>query len=346
MSTQKLTWTLAIATYNRVDDLKKCIQCALNQTYATCQIVIIDGSPDWETYRQEVLDTFKGQCDVPIIYEPAQIKSTAAQRYQAVSQSTGDIVFLIDDDTLMYEDCAEKIMTIYNLDKDKQIAAVAGSNVNKNPLTVMPNEEIKHLSSSPGGGRIKHLFRKLLKTHIRFVPYDEDFPKHEIPEFLKSMHVAYCLTLPGFSMTMRQEIAFKEKHECRLLRYASDEDTDISYRASRWGLLIKAFDAKMHHIGSPGGRLSVFATSVLSSLNIIFLHKLHSTDLMRSRKRLVPFMRRRIMVEFAKDVYYHNFSFPRARGMLVGYRNLSALLKSDLQVAIDRFNQLQQRYSQ
>lgn len=323
-----LTWSLALATYERLDVLVDCIDCVLSQTYPPIEIVVVDGSKDWLANKEVISNKVSGIEGIRFEYLEAEIKSAAAQRNQAASRCTGDVLFLIDDDTLMYPNCAQEIMQLYELDVEGKISAVAGSNVSLSPLQ-NAQEEVQLLSSSPGGGQIKQWIRKVLNANNRFVPYDDDFPCYEIPGGVSKENIAVCKTLPGFSLTMRRKIVIEEKFESRLKRYSADEDSDLTYRASRRGPLIKALNAHLHHIGSPGGRLSVFSTTALTSINIVYLHRLHSSNLKRSKTRLRAFLFNRLAVEFAKDIYYRGFRFPRARGILVGIVNLDRVLFGD-----------------
>lgn len=323
-----LTWSLALATYERLDVLVDCIDCVLSQTYPPVEIVIVDGSKDWLRNKEIITNKVNDFDGIGFEYVEAKIRSAAAQRNQAASCCTGDVLFLIDDDTLMYPSCAEEIMKLYELDGEDKISAVAGSNVNLSPLQ-NENEEVELLSSSPGGGGIKHWVRKVLNANTRFVPYDDDFPRHEIPSAMNRENIAVCKTLPGFSLTMRRKIVIEEQFESRLKRYSADEDSDLTYRASRRGLLLKALNAHLHHIGSPGGRLSIFSTTALTSINIVYLHRLHSDNLKRSKARLITFLLNRLAVEFAKDIYYRGFRLPRSRGILVGIFNLDRVLFGD-----------------
>ena len=66
-------------------------------------------------------------------YVAAARRSSASQRNQGVRLSTADILFLIDDDSLMYPDCAEQIMRIYEADKDKAVSGINAIHVASAP---------------------------------------------------------------------------------------------------------------------------------------------------------------------------------------------------------------------
>lgn len=338
-----MSWSLALATYERRDVLEQCIRCVLAQTCPPKEIVIVDGSRLWLENKVLVEGLLQNTPDIKLIYEEAVVRSAAAQRNQAADKCSGDVLFFIDDDSLMYPDCAERIMEIYAADKNQLIAAIAGANVAESPLNCASSSEATPLSSSPGGGVVKKVVRSLLNANSRFLPYEDEFPVHEVPQFLEHFNVAFCKTLPGFSLTMRGYIARKERFDNRLLRYSAEEDSDITYRASRSGLLIKSLDAKLHHIGSPGGRLSTYTTTALTAINLVFLHRINSPDLRSSKFRLWKFLLRRSMIEAAKDVYYRDPLFPRFRGIIRGIYSIGALLNASMQKSIENFCSIQEK---
>ncbi|WP_299597889.1 glycosyltransferase family 2 protein [uncultured Microbulbifer sp.] len=338
-----MSWSLALATYERREVLEQCVRCVLAQTFLPKEIVIVDGSRLWHENMVAVESLLQSVPAIKLVYEEALVRSAAAQRNQAADRCTAEVLFFIDDDTLMYPDCAERIMEVYNADKNKMIAAVAGANVAESPLNCSSSSEATPLSSSPGGGVLKKAARSVLKANDRFLPYEDKFPSHDVPQFLTDFNVAFCRTLPGFSLTMRRSIATREKFDNRLLRYSAEEDSDITYRASRSGLLLKSLDAKLHHIGSPGGRLSTYTTTALTAINLVFLHRINSPDLKSSKFRLWKFLLRRSMIEAAKDVYYRDPLFPRFRGIIRGVYSIGTLLNANMQNSVQKFCSMQEK---
>ena len=123
MKTEELTWSLAMATYERRDVLEDCIECVLNQTALPSDIVIVDGSADWIGSKKQLEKKFPRLLSLEYTYVPAEVKSAASQRNQAAALCRGDVLFFIDDDTMMYPDCAQNIMDIYRSDLKKNIVA-------------------------------------------------------------------------------------------------------------------------------------------------------------------------------------------------------------------------------
>ena len=136
MKEKQLSWALIIATYNRQDVLVQCILHTLNQTYLPAEIIIIDASDNWNRSHEVLSKILDKHNNIRFVYEPAKIKSTTTQRNQGIDLSLSDIAFLIDDDSMMFPDCAEHIMTIYNSDIDGKIAGVAAEDTNALPPSI------------------------------------------------------------------------------------------------------------------------------------------------------------------------------------------------------------------
>ena len=318
----KYMWALAIATYNRADVLLRCVELALDQTLPPDEIVIVDGSEDWEeTYKRMCELLVRRQNKTPLVYQAAKVRSAAAQRNQCVEAASADVLFLFDDDTLMYPDCAEKILAVYNADPQHQVAGVAAISRRFPPdmqQAVLGDSDI--VPEKPPRGRWVNAVRKLLKTHDIFVPYNESIPDPPIPDAVAAMPVGRRHTMAGFSMTVRRPYALKEPFSEFLLD-RGPEDSDMSYRLLWHGALLTALDAKVCHVGSPSGRFSQFSRVALGGVGALVLHRYFSDDVERSRRQCRQMLRRRLRIGLAKDVYYRQLSFPRTRGMAFALRH-------------------------
>ena len=332
----RLSWALVIATYRREHIFPRCLRLAVQQTRPPAEIVVVDSSPDWEKTRDLVMASIAPSLpEARWVYVAAEKRSSASQRNQGVRLATADLVFLIDDDSLMYPDCAEQILRIYEADTG---SAVAG--VNAMHVPVPPDQPDDQLAKTPSEhgttkeyGPLSRLARQLLSADDVFVPYDADFPQHPLPEALKQLPIGTRPLMVGWGMTFRREICLKEPFEEILSYYAAGEDSDMGYRASRHGLLLTALEARLCHLGAGGGRLSPFVVAALGNLNPLVLHRLYSTDLRRSRRRSRGLLFRRFWILLAKDLSRLRLSLPNARGILYAWRCLGRIFsKSESEV--------------
>src|SRR6185312_14717864 len=100
-------WALVLSTYRRPDVLALCLRAALEQTRPPREVIIVDASPDWRASRDHVMAEIAPlRPGVRWQYVEAERRSLPAQRNQGIALSTAPILFMIDDDSLMYPDCA------------------------------------------------------------------------------------------------------------------------------------------------------------------------------------------------------------------------------------------------
>jgi glycosyltransferase involved in cell wall biosynthesis len=324
---KRLSWALVIATYRREHILPRCLRLAVAQTRPPAEVIVVDASPGWEKTRDEVLGGLAAAHPaIRWAYVAAETRSSAAQRNQGVRLAQADVLFLIDDDSLMYPDCAEQILRIYEADEGHAVAGVNAMHVPvapdeaQDPLPLRPSEHgtTKHY------GPVARLVRRLLRADDLFVPYDADFPSHPLPEALRGLPVGTRPLMAGWGMTFRREVSLREPFEEIMTHYAAGEDSDMGYRASRHGLLLTALEARLCHLGAGGGRLSPFVVAALGNLNPLVLHRLYSTDLARSRRRSRGLLWRRFWILLAKDLSKLRLSLPNARGILFAWRRLGS----------------------
>lgn len=332
-----LSWGLALATYNRPDTVKRCLRHVLAQTRLPREIVVVDASAAWESSREAVAAMVAGT-GVRLVYQQACIASASAQRNQAVRASTSDVLFLIDDDSFLYPDCAQRVMEIYEADRKGQIVGVQILGVTVPP----PDPADEHFGSVPvavtassvarpgGTSFVKSLLRKALRVSDEreiFVPYDGVFHQRPLdwesdlprPPPVNLMH--------GARMTFRRSVLLREPFSDVLRRHCPD-DSDVSYRASRHGRLVNALGAMLCHVEAPGGRISRVVSSAFDAIGPLVLHRLHSNDVERSRRASRSMLRRRMISQALKDLAARRLSLPNARGVWLGLRAIKPVFRA------------------
>ena len=220
----RLTWALVIATYQRAHILPRCLRLAVQQT----RLPMGNHRRRFQPELEETRDAIKAKLIVRYpkirwMYVAAEKKSSASQRNQGVRLSTADILFLIDDDLLMYPDCAEQIMRIYEADKDKAVSGINAIHVPVPPDSPAPEKAGEH-GTTKRYGPFARLARRVLRADDIFVPYDADFPQHTFPTVLSGLPVGIRKSAAGWGMTFRGDICRKEPFEEILGYYAAGED--------------------------------------------------------------------------------------------------------------------------
>lgn len=92
--------SLIIPTYNRDEYLVDTLKCALTQKFHDYEIIVVDQSSH---HKPETL-TFLEKNKESLIYLRSEIPSLTIARNIGVKASRGEIVIMVDDDTLFNED--------------------------------------------------------------------------------------------------------------------------------------------------------------------------------------------------------------------------------------------------
>lgn len=306
-----LSWTLAIVTYNRATVLRRALRTALQQTRLPKQVVIVDASDDWQDSWQAIRDEGMDQVGgVEWVYQPAGRRGIAPQRTDALAKTTGDVVMLFDDDTLMYPDCAEQMMRVYESDTRQKIVGVQARRLSQPPDVEGAPPEAGQV---PKTGGLRQRVVAWFGMDRYLLPY-EDEPNVAIPDELADMNLTIHRSFRGAVMSYRTELIRKTGFPDMLERYCYLEDADASQRAARHGLLVEAYDARACHLEDGGGREGRFPVVVMGGTNAMMLHRLHAADHERSRKRYRGMLGRRAWYMLAKDIQARDWSFTGWRG--------------------------------
>jgi len=338
----KLKYSIIIATYNRPDAVITAIGCAVRQSIKPNQIIIVDATPDFDKQKNYVSEQTDIPEDINFIYEKAEMASSANQRNQGIQllSENIDVVFFIDDDSFMYDDCAEKVLSIYQLDNNNEIAGVQAGLATVAPsLHEQQAQTIKQkrkgtdtTSSSVLNKNFSFIWKHLLlmNAEMLFIPYFGDYKTLPISSYLPEPVFTKTL-FHGCRMSFRKKVLEKEQFDKDLVRYSAGEDLDLSYRASSHGVLLECPNALIYHHSADAGRLSRFNSSKMGAYNIaLYVHK-NTNDRGRDYRKYKVLFVRRLLAEFLKDLMTKRLSFPQLRGVWVGGRmGLKLLAKNKI----------------
>lgn len=316
-----LTWSLCIATLDRPDVLRRCVEHTLAQTVPSLEVVICDASDEWERTRDEQIAPLFGEDGPRLIYLQAPARSTAVQRNTAIEAASADIVFLIDDDAFMAPDCAENVLDAY---RDEKIVAVGCSNSGAVDAGASeglerkqsPGMRFRHLLS--GNAVMRFISRRILMMDLAsgFVPYDDQRPRWnsrtaDLPEHLEPAEL-----IVGYSLTVRRAIALQEPFDDGLIGSSQREDLDSVYRYGRHGGTVYTSKARIQHIEAAANRASRRAICALREANLAYFIHRNADRPEKSRRRWHIHMRRVIFAYFLRDLLSGRLDFPQAKGGL------------------------------
>ncbi|MDG4649646.1 glycosyltransferase [Roseibacterium sp. SDUM158017] len=336
-SSRQLTWTLCIATLNRLPILTRAIRLALQQSRMPSQIVVVDASDNW----QEHADTIRPLTEaagVPLAYLEAPKRSGAAQRNRCIAHATGDILFVLDDDSLMYPDCAAEILKLYEADTENEIAAIGCRHVpvppeeasrDRPPETEARKNDVGDLSRGLRGWLRTNAFLRWINNEVfmqssgkKIVPFDPPGTHVKTARAVEDGRISapYVTFIAGYALTVRRSVAEKEPFEDALMAYSPTEDLDATYRFGRHGVKIVAPAARLHHFETARGRIGRATAVELSAMNVAYYIR-RSGNQGALQRAYYALMRRRILAEFLKDGLTGRFDLPQMRGMMRGVRS-------------------------
>lgn len=330
-SPDTLTWALGIATYNRADVLLDCLELAANQTRAPAEIIVVDASSDWQVTRERVMQDLAPRfMNIRWQYEKARIASAAAQRNQCLDMSDSDVVFLFDDDSLMYRDCAEHLMRMYELDTREQVVGAAASLTQLPPPESVLADDVKVVEAQRAAPTVarrrqwQERLRQWLGVNELFVPYEPGTKAKELPAELQGRGYGMRDLMAGMTMTVRRSYAIKERFD-EIICDRGPEDSDISLRLLRNGPIATVFEARIFHVGSPAGRFSRFSREATDRMGPVVLHRINCHDVRASRLANRRLLCRRLVIGLIKDIRKMQLTFPCTRGALLALQYLDQI---------------------
>lgn len=258
-----LTWGLAIATYNRPEILLRTLDLAMRQTRLPIEIIVIDGSVDWAATRDRVYATLVPRvASIRWDYRQAVKLGASAQRNQAIALTTADVLFVLDDDTWMYPNAAERVMRIYEADPDQVIAGVMPllTDVPPSDAAMAPAVSATDaVSPSPGlpnpppDSGFNGLQRKLQRLNDLLKgpllpPTLNAATDVKLPRLGTSANQVQALH--GCRMTFRRAVAVTHPFD-EHIAYLHDE-TEMCLRAHTSGAMVQFHEPLMFHAKSAG----------------------------------------------------------------------------------------------
>lgn len=296
---------------------------ALAQDRVPAEIVIVDAGEDWATNRRIIGRLVASRPEIRFAYLRALRRSLTTQRNQGIGAARADVLFMIDDDSWMYPDCATRIMAVYEADLIGEIAAVAaqeaprptGLDVSGMERKASGRAEVASSSRTAG-------LRRFILRELFFMSTDRMFVGYDAASVVRPEARGTARDLPrlphisGYLITVRRTIAEREPFDAHLLSYAPAEDLDATYRWSRYGVLVAAPMARIYHHEVATGRIKRRQATTLGLLNTAYFVRRSSSDRLRHTLSWSVHLLRRIVAEGLKDTLTRRFTYPQLSGAL------------------------------
>jgi glycosyltransferase involved in cell wall biosynthesis len=257
-----------IATRNRHVPLVDAVLSVVDQTVLPAELCIVDASD--ETPSRGEIERLCADAGVSLDYVNPAPRGLTIQRNIGIGRTTGDPVFLIDDDVTFSPDVHEEILAEYER-WGPELGGVRGEGtVPQRPArsTILWRRLFGMGGLWPNAsGRMRGGF------YVERVSTSESVRKLEY--------------FNGWFMSFRREVFAHERFDENLAGYAYKEDIDFSYRVRRRGyVLLQTPRARIAHHMSPVERLSVFDQERMALANQFYLHRKNMPQTLRYKAAL------------------------------------------------------------
>ncbi len=251
--------SVVIPTYNRVQELKECLDSIFIQTLLPKEILVVDNSSRDRNKVKKITEglrpSFRGKhVSLRYIRNEKENALTVA-RNLGIERSTGDIISFLDDDVILDRKYYEEIVEIYK--KYPHVLGVEGKVIEKNK------------------NRMRELLWRIF-GRLFYLGFKEKNKCRMLPSlgvtYLLEDKIVTCEWLSGAS-TYRREVFDEFKYDENLKKYSWGEDQDLSYRVFKKypHSLYMAPQAKYLHKVSPAGRIPNREISYMEEIYYLYL---------------------------------------------------------------------------
>jgi GT2 family glycosyltransferase len=287
-----------IATRNRPDFLLETVQSLVQQTVLPRELCIVDSSG--KTPARAEVERLCAEAGIALDYVHPAPRGLTVQRNVGIDRTTGDPVFLIDDDVRIAPDGHEEILAEYER-WGPELGGVCGV-----PLRpIVPHKILivwRRLFGMGGwwpeaSGRMRAGF--FAETVIA------------------SSRVRSLEFFTGLFMSYKREVFEHERFDENLLGYAFKEDVDFSYRVGKRGyLLVLTPKARIDHLRAPAQRLAPFDLQRMYLGNQFYLHRKNMPQTLKYRAALWWALLGTFVLNVGKVVQTRDTGY--ATGLIVG----------------------------
>jgi GT2 family glycosyltransferase len=229
--------SVIICTRNRPDEMVRCLNSVARQSCLPQEVVIVDSSDS------PVLETRLGAWRDGGTFEMRYVRSAPGlprQRNIGVRESSGDILFFLDDDVVLERDFIREIKKVFDGDPSGKVGGVVGD--------ILEAREAR---------RKRQWWQRLLRRLFFLADYGSgEFRLSGFGTWPQGLDEIRCTELlSGCEMAFRRKVFDELGFDERLTGYAYLEDVDFSYRVSRKYRNVYTPFAKCRHIQSQDERL-------------------------------------------------------------------------------------------
>ncbi|MCG8431019.1 MAG: glycosyltransferase [Candidatus Omnitrophica bacterium] len=183
-----MTFSVGIPTYNRIDELKRCLASLREQTFRDFSVVVANGGDE-----AAVREAVAGFSDLTVRVVTQQKRGIVAARNLCWRASSADVVCIIDDDIVVSPRWLEEVRLSFL--RDERIAGVSGP-------TLIPEElsgerDLAMLLENQSGNPFLRVARMLYLSLILENKLSQVGRILKSGAFTPGSNFRSCLSLPG-----------------------------------------------------------------------------------------------------------------------------------------------------
>ena len=246
--------TFLIATRNRPSELVETIRSLVAQTVLPGELCIVDSS-DRTPVRGEI-ERLCRDAGLPLDYVHPAPRGLTVQRNLGLDRTTGDPVFLIDDDVYLAPDCHAECLKEFA----KWGPELGGVRASAITPSKPPRPAVWWRRFFGIGGWWPEATGRLR-------------PGFWIEGISESASVRKVDCFVGYFMSFRREVFDHFRFDENLAGYGHKEDIDFTYRVSRRYTLVQTPRARCEHFKTQTARLPAFQLQRMNLGNQFYLHR-------------------------------------------------------------------------
>ncbi len=225
-----------IPTYERPVELQSCIRSIIDQTRPPQELIVVDDGNLGEVPLLREINERGIRC----LYLKKEKKGVISSRNLGARVASGDVVFLLEDDVVLFPDFIEEIMNVYCLEGLGDVGGVGGVTV---PIVPASKGSAFYRLTQMAFLLMSKKPAQILPSGFDTADFDRSLFKGKDPVQVDLLPGGLC----SFKKEVLKEFSFSERYQ-DASGYAQGEDRDFSYKVSRRYKLYVNPKARAYHL--------------------------------------------------------------------------------------------------
>jgi len=341
-----MEYDIVIATRNRLPALRISLPLMLSQEKLPRNLIMVDASDNHVETKVES-ERIITQAGKDISLQILQSKAGSSyQRNFGLRSVKSPVVFFPDDDALWYPGLTERVMRVYERDREEIIGAACPCEASEPPPQF--GSQSKEKSDRKSHFYLREVMSRFInifeRTFFMDPVYVEGFSRLEnrtVPSWLGEESAVPFGPMTGFQMSFRTDVIRKTGFDENLGRYSLMEDRDASLYVLQERLIVCCEKALVYHFKMPGKRTDDYEWGLINMLNRAYVVCKHAPPGSPARNCLRRYSLYRFLVYLLRIASQDGRS--RIRGAWDGISCFDELLAAPCEQVTERYLHLMER---